>query len=32
MLSWGRQAEPLAPADLVTRWKEEIRAMAKMVK
>ena len=32
MLSWGRQAEPLAPADLVTRWKDEIRAMAKLVK
>ena len=32
MLSWGRQAEPLAPDSLVTRWKDEIRAMAKMVK
>ena len=32
MLSWGRQAEPLAPARLVKRWKEEILAMAEKVK
>ena len=32
MLSWGRQAEPLAPARLVKRWKEEILAMAENVK
>ena len=32
ILSWGRQAEPLAPDRLVTRWKEEILAMAEMVK
>ena len=32
MLSWGRQAEPLAPDSLVTRWKDEIRAMAEKVK
>jgi len=31
-LSWGRQAEPLAPAPLVKRWKEEILAMAEKVK
>ena len=31
MLAWGRQAEPLAPARLVTRWKEEIAAMAELV-
>ncbi len=27
ILSWGRQAEPLAPARLVKRWKEEIAAL-----
>lgn len=27
MLSWGRQAQPLAPARLVKRWKEEIKVM-----
>lgn len=32
MLSWGRQAEPLAPTRLVKRWKEEILAMAEKVK
>ena len=32
MLSWGRQAEPLAPARLVKRWKEEILAMVEKVK
>jgi predicted DNA-binding transcriptional regulator YafY len=32
MLSWGRQAEPLAPSSLVKRWKEEILAMAEKVK
>ena len=31
-LSWGRQAEPLAPARLVKRWKEEVLAMAEKVK
>lgn len=32
ILSWGRQAEPLAPARLVKRWKEEVLAMAEKVK
>ena len=32
ILCWGRQAEPLAPAHLVKRWKEEILAMAEKVK
>ena len=32
ILSWGRQAEPLAPARLVDRWKDEILAMAELVK
>ena len=32
MFSWGRQAEPLAPARLVKRWKEEILAMAEKIK
>lgn len=32
ILSWGRQAEPLAPARLVKRWKEEVQAMAEKVK
>lgn len=27
ILSWGTQAEPLAPKKLVERWKEEITAM-----
>ena len=27
ILSWGRQAKPLAPARLVKRWKEEVLAM-----
>ncbi len=31
-LSWGCQAKPLAPARLVKRWKEEVLAMAEMVK
>ncbi len=31
MLSWGRQAQPLSPARLVKRWKDEIKAMAAMV-
>ena len=31
MLSWGRQAQPLAPARLVKRWKEEIKAMSEMI-
>ena len=30
VLSWGSQTEPLAPARLVKRWKDEIKAMAKM--
>lgn len=32
LLSWGRQAEPLAPARLVKRWKDEVLAMAELVK
>ena len=32
ILSWGRQAEPLAPTRLVDRWKEEILAMAEKIK
>ena len=32
ILSWGRQAEPLAPARHVKRWKEEVLAMAEKVK
>ena len=32
ILSWGRQAEPLSPARLVKRWKEEVLAMAEKVK
>ena len=32
ILCWGHQAEPLAPARLVKRWKEEILAMAEKVK
>lgn len=32
ILSWGCQAEPLAPARLVKRWKEEVLAMAEKVK
>jgi predicted DNA-binding transcriptional regulator YafY len=32
ILSWGRQAEPLAPARLVKCWKEEVLAMAEKVK
>ena len=32
ILGWGHQAEPLAPARLVKRWKEEILAMAELVK
>ena len=32
ILSWGRQAEPLSPARLVKRWKEEILAMAEKIK
>ena len=32
ILCWGRQAEPLAPAHLVKRWKEEILAMVEKVK
>ena len=32
ILSWGHQAEPLAPARLVKRWKEEILAMAEKIK
>ena len=32
ILSWGRQAEPLAPARLVKGWKEEVLAMAGKVK
>ena len=31
MLSWGRQAQPLSPARLVKRWKEEIKAMSEMI-
>ena len=27
ILSWGSQAQPLAPARLVRRWKEEIKVM-----
>ena len=32
ILSWGHQAEPLAPDRLVKQWKEEVIAMAKKVK
>ncbi len=32
ILRWGRQAEPLAPARLVERWKDEVLAMAELVK
>ena len=32
ILSWGRQAEPLAPTRLVDRWKEEILAMVEKIK
>lgn len=32
ILSWGRQAEPLAPARLVKRWKEEVLAIAEKIK
>ena len=32
ILSWGRQAEPLSPDRLVKRWKEEVLAMAEMMK
>lgn len=32
ILSWGRQAEPLAPECLVKRWKAEVLAMAEKVK
>ena len=31
MLSWGRQAQPLSPARLVKRWKDEIKAMVALV-
>ncbi len=31
ILSWGSQAQPLAPARLVKRWKDEIKAMAAIV-
>lgn len=31
ILSWGRQAEPLAPARLKKRWKEEVLAMAEKI-
>ncbi len=31
VLSWGSQAQPLSPARLVKRWKEEIKAMFAMV-
>ncbi len=31
ILSWGSQAQPLAPARLVKRWKDEIKAMATIV-
>ncbi len=31
MLSWGSQAQPLSPARLVKRWKEEIKAMSEMI-
>lgn len=27
ILSWGAQAEPLAPDELVNRWRQEIKAM-----
>ena len=30
ILSWGAQAQPLSPARLVKRWKDEIKAMAKI--
>ena len=30
MLSWGSQAQPLAPTRLVKRWKEEIKAMSEL--
>lgn len=32
ILSWGTQAEPLAPKRLVTRWEKEISAMYKKIK
>lgn len=32
ILSWGQQAEPLAPTRLVKRWKEEILAMVEKIK
>ncbi len=32
ILSWGSQAEPLAPARLVKRWKEEVLTMAEKIK
>lgn len=32
VLSWGCQAEPLAPKHLVDEWKEEVTAMYKMIK
>ena len=31
ILSWGTQAEPLAPKRLVTRWEKEISAMYKKI-
>lgn len=32
ILSWGTQAEPLAPQKLVERWKEEITALYEKIK
>ena len=31
MLSWGSQAQPISPARLVKRWKDEVKAMAAKV-